>query len=124
MLVSLDIIECRKEWLQQGSAFGLAPNGRKALKELFHSSESLDALVDKGIYIKDYDSYLLVWYMIRDALLEVEKSELVTIHMGKTIESYDDTTNDSRIEVVIKDVDSSKTSILNGSLLIAADGGE
>lgn len=121
----LDIIECRKEWLQQGSAFGLAPNGRKALKELFYSSESLDALVDKGIYIKDYDSYLLVWFMIRDALLEeVEKSELITIHMGKTIESYDDTTTDSRIEVVVKDVDSSKTRILNGSLLIAADGGE
>jgi len=65
--------------------------------------------------------------MIRDALLEeVEKSELITIHMGKTIESYDDDTNESQIEVVIKDVDSSKskTSILNGSLLIAADGGE
>ena len=98
-----DIIECRKEWLQQGSAFGLASNGRKALKELFHSPESLDALVEKGIYNKDYDSYLLVWYMIRDALLEeAEKFELITIHMGKTIESYDDTTNDSRIEVVVK----------------------
>jgi len=95
------------------------------LKELFHSPESLDALVEKGIYMKDYDSYLLVWYMIRDALLEeVEKSSLITIHMGKTIESYDDNTNESRIEVVIKDVDSNKTSILNGSLLIAADGGE
>jgi len=52
ILYLLDIIECRKEWLQQGSAFGLASNGRKALKEIFHSLESLDSLVEKGIYMK------------------------------------------------------------------------
>jgi glycine/D-amino acid oxidase-like deaminating enzyme len=67
----VDLIEYRKEWLQQGSAFGLAANGRKALKELFHQSpSSLDALLGKGIYTEGLDSYLMLWYMIRDALLE------------------------------------------------------
>ena len=124
---SVDIIECRSTWLQQGSAFGLAANGRKALKELFHSPNSLDALTDKGIYINDHDSYLLVWYMIRDALLEeVQQSSLITVHMGKTIESYDDTSDDSKIEVVVKDVEkgNNKKYKLSGSLIIAADGGE
>ena len=124
---NVDIIECRKKWLQQGSAFGLAANGRKALKELFHSPNSLGALTDKGIYIKDYDSYLLVWYMIRDALLEeVQQSSLITVHMGKTIESYDDTSDQSKIEVVVKDVENgnNKKYKLSGSLLIAADGGK
>ena len=35
----IDIIECRTSWLQQGSAFGLAANGRRALNELFPSNE-------------------------------------------------------------------------------------
>lgn len=123
---SVDIIECRSAWLQQGSAFGLAANGRKALKELFCSPNALDALTGKGIYINDHDSYLLVWYMIRDALLEeVQQSSLITVHMGKTIESYDDTSDDSKIEVVVKDVEKGNNKYkLSGSLLIAADGGE
>ena len=122
----LDIIECRKEWLQQGSAFGLAANGRKALRELFPSPKSLDKLVEKGIYTKDHDSYLLAWYMVRDALLEeVKKFSSITIHMGKMIESYDDVSDESQIEVVVNDVDNpSKRAVLKGFLLIAADGGE
>mmetsp|Transcript_8802 Transcript_8802/g.19752 ORF Transcript_8802/g.19752 Transcript_8802/m.19752 type:complete len:404 (-) Transcript_8802:127-1338(-) len=120
----VDIIECRKEWLQQGSAFGLAANGRNALKELFPSPKSLDLLVEKGIYVKEHDSYLLVWYMVRDALLEeVKKCSSIDIHMGKTIERYDDTSDQSEIEVVVKDVENAnEKKKLTGSLLIAADG--
>jgi len=123
-LFDIDIIECRTEWLNQGSAFGLAANGRKALKELFASPESLERLVEKGIYIEDFDSYLLVWYMVRDALLEeVKKYPSISIHMGKTIESYDDTSDQSQIEVVVKEVENpDKKEKLKGSLLIAADG--
>lgn len=120
----VDIVECRKEWLQQGSAFGLAANGRKALKELFPSPKSLDLLTEKGIYMKEHDTYLLVWYMVRDALLEeVKKSSSIAIHMGKTIESYDDASDQSEIEVVVKDVENAnEKKKLTGSLLIAADG--
>ena len=120
----IDIIECRKEWLQQGSAFGLAANGRKALLQLFHNPSSLDTLIAKGIYIASHDSYLLVWYMIRDALLvEVEQCSLITVHMGKTVESYDDSSDASCIHVVMKDVENdTDRRILKGSLLIAADG--
>jgi len=90
---------------------------------LFHSPNALDALTDKGIYINDHDSYLLVWYMIRDALLEeVQKSSLITVHMGKTIESYDDKSDESKIEVLAKDIENGKNKYkLSGSLLIAAD---
>ena len=120
----VDIIECRKEWLQQGSAFGLAANGHKALLQLFHNPSSLDALIAQGIYIASHDSYLLVWYMIRDALLvEVEQCSLITVHMGKTVESYDDSSDASCIHVVMKDVENdTDRRILKGSLLIAADG--
>ena len=122
----VDIIECRKDWLHRGSAFGLAANGRKALKELFRSDESLDGLLDKGMYFKEHDSYLLMWFMVRDALLEESKKfSTITIHMGKTIESYDDASYDSCIEVVVKDTENTnKKTKLRGSLLIAADGGE
>jgi 2-polyprenyl-6-methoxyphenol hydroxylase-like FAD-dependent oxidoreductase len=119
----ISLVEVRKEWLQQGSAFGLAANGRKALTELFHDPASLDRLLEKGIYVKDYDSYLMIWYVLRDALLEeVRKCSLIDIHMGKTISSIDDMTDSSCIKVGIKDVASGKIEEMKARLLIAADG--
>mmetsp|Transcript_36200 Transcript_36200/g.76286 ORF Transcript_36200/g.76286 Transcript_36200/m.76286 type:complete len:407 (-) Transcript_36200:80-1300(-) len=123
-LFHVDIIECRSEWLSQGSAFGLAANGRKCLKELFHSSASLNRLLEMGIYSEDLDTHLLIWHMLRDSLLEeVKKSSSISIHMGKTIDSYDDTSDQSQIEVVIKNVNGADgREKLTGLLLIAADG--
>ena len=67
-----------------------------------------------------------LWYMVRDALLEeVRKYSSIAIHMGKTIKSYDDTTNQSQIEVVVTDVDGGGNEVaekLTGLLLVAADG--
>jgi 2-polyprenyl-6-methoxyphenol hydroxylase-like FAD-dependent oxidoreductase len=81
-------------------------------------------LVEKGIYSEQNDSFLMLWYMVRDALLEeIKKSSSITIHMGKTIESYDDTTDQSQIEVLVKDVGGgNEAEKLLGLLLVAADG--
>lgn len=61
--------------------------------------------------------------MIRDALLEeVNQSPLIRVHMGTTVESYDDTSNVSHIEVTIKDADESGRKYkLKANLLVAAE---
>jgi len=120
----VDIIESRATWLQKGSAFGLAANARKALKELFHDPGSMDKMISKGILVQGMDSYLMVWGNVRDGLLEeVAKCPNISIHMGKTISSFDDVSNKSKIEVVVKDVeDETKVEKLDAVLLIAADG--
>jgi 2-polyprenyl-6-methoxyphenol hydroxylase-like FAD-dependent oxidoreductase len=103
----ITIVECRKEWLQQGSAFGLAANGRKALLELFHSPSSMDRLLEKGIHIEQMDSHLMVWYMLRDSLLdEVKECPLIDVKMGTTVESIDDMSDASGVKVVVKNVES------------------
>ncbi|KAL3781902.1 hypothetical protein HJC23_004087 [Cyclotella cryptica] len=120
---TVSVIECRKEWLQQGSAFGLAANGRKALKALFHSPTSLEKLLENGIYIEAYDSYMMLWFMLRDALLEeVQMCSLIEIHTGKVVESIDDSTDTSHVNVTIRDIESGKSEKLNALLLVAADG--
>lgn len=119
----VSIIEKRTEWLQQGSAFGLAANGRKALAELFHNASSLARLLEKGMYVEAYDSYLLLWYVLRDALLEeVQKCTLIDVHMGKTITTIDDTSNMTRVKIGLEDVHSGKVEMIQGCLFVAADG--
>lgn len=120
---AVSLIEVRKEWLQQGSAFGLAVNGRKALSELFHDPSSLGRLMEKGIPIEGSGSCLMLWYALRDALLEeVNECSLIDVHMGKAVESIDDTSDASCVKVGVKDVESGKAEVMKGSLLIAADG--
>jgi 2-polyprenyl-6-methoxyphenol hydroxylase-like FAD-dependent oxidoreductase len=119
----ITIVECRKEWLQQGSAFGLAANGRKALLELFHSPSSMDRLLEKGIHIEQMDSHLMVWYMLRDSLLdEVKECPLIDVKMGTTVESIDDMSDASGVKVVVKNVESGDAEKMDASLLVAADG--
>lgn len=119
----ISIIEVRKLWLQQGSAFGLAANGRKALAELFHDPSSMGRLLEKGIYVQEYDSYLMIWYILRDALLEeVRKCTLIDVHMGKTVDSIDDTSDSSCVKVGVKDVETGTVEVMTGHLLVAADG--
>ncbi len=53
----------------------------------------------------------------------IKWSSLIRVHMGTTVESYDDTSNASHIEVTIKDTDKSGRKYkLNANLLVAADG--
>lgn len=120
----VDIIESRATWLQKGSAFGLAANARKALEELFHDPASLGKMISKGILVEGMDSYLMVWGIVRDGLLEeVEKCPNISIHMGTTISSFDDFSDQSKIEVVVKDVDDeTKVEKLDAVLMVAADG--
>jgi 2-polyprenyl-6-methoxyphenol hydroxylase-like FAD-dependent oxidoreductase len=44
----VELVECRKDWARQGSAFGLAPNGIQALQELCPKAK--DKLLMQGVY--------------------------------------------------------------------------
>jgi 2-polyprenyl-6-methoxyphenol hydroxylase-like FAD-dependent oxidoreductase len=57
----VELVERRIDWSRQGSAFGLAANGHKALKLLFGSPEALVRLLEKGIYFEAFDSHLFGW---------------------------------------------------------------
>ncbi len=102
----------------------MAVNARKALKELFHVPYALDKMISKGILVEGMDAYLMVWGIVRDGLLEeVEECPNISIHMGKTISTFDDVSDQSKIEVVVKDVgEDTKVETLDAVLLVAADG--
>jgi 2-polyprenyl-6-methoxyphenol hydroxylase-like FAD-dependent oxidoreductase len=74
----IEVVEKRSEYSLRGSAFGLAPNGLKALREL--CPEVADQLVEEGICISQGGGvedtaasgadgpYLIPWYRVREAL--------------------------------------------------------
>jgi 2-polyprenyl-6-methoxyphenol hydroxylase-like FAD-dependent oxidoreductase len=65
--VAVEVVEKREEYLVRGAAFGLAPNGLKAVREL--CPDVAGRLVEEGIHMASTTGgYLLPWYRVRDAL--------------------------------------------------------
>jgi len=67
----INLLERRNEFLAQGAAFGLAPNGRKALIELLGGTDLIDEMREAGVSfpVGSYTVILLPWWILRDALL-------------------------------------------------------
>jgi 2-polyprenyl-6-methoxyphenol hydroxylase-like FAD-dependent oxidoreductase len=118
----VELIDRRNDWVRQGSAFGLAASGRKALQEL--CPEVLEKLLPQGIYMDANNSHLFGWWMVRDALLEqVEANPHISLHMGWTLQSLDDTSDQTCVQVTFcKSKDESETCVWKGVLLVGADG--
>ena len=123
----VDLVERRENWERRGSAFGLAPNGIKALQEL--CPRVMDKLREQGITIGLTGGLFLGWWLVRDTLLqEVIANQHITLHMGCRLESFDDETDPSCIKVNIvrqngaDGEDEFAVITLEGRLLVGADG--
>jgi len=89
---SVALVERRADWERRGSAFGLAPNGIKALREVV-GPDVVQQLEERGIYMPASGGYFFGWWMVRDALLRRVRQlppGKVTVTMGYSLTSFDD----------------------------------
>jgi 2-polyprenyl-6-methoxyphenol hydroxylase-like FAD-dependent oxidoreductase len=130
-----EVVEKKPVYNLRGAAFGLAPNGLKALREL--CPEVAQTLVDEGVYMPHTGGYLLPWFRVREALLNYAQSlsgkgfgsALIRFRMGWTLDRIEqveghcgeaeDSTGDGPDAVRAYFANGEA---LTGSLLIGADG--
>jgi 2-polyprenyl-6-methoxyphenol hydroxylase-like FAD-dependent oxidoreductase len=117
----IEIVERRKDLSSQGAAFGLAPNGIKALNEMFGNSGLVDDIKEAGVIFENgaYNVVLLPWWAIRDALLKrVQESKHINLHTNCEFESVIDEPEDAFATVTC-----SNTPLrIKGALVVGADG--
>jgi 2-polyprenyl-6-methoxyphenol hydroxylase-like FAD-dependent oxidoreductase len=122
----VDLVERQNKSERRGSAFGLAPNGIKALEEI--CPQVMELLNEKGIKIELSGGYLFGWWMVRDALLEKveEKNDFITLHRGYTLQSFDDESDytcvQAKFQPTFKGSTDHESLDLRGQLLIGTDG--
>ena len=112
----VQIVEKRKDaFLRNGSAYGLAPNGQRAMKEI--CPEVLEYVKQNGRLLPT-GGILMPWFEMRNALLrECEmRTDSITIRKGLEIESIEET--DASVVVTFSNSDLS----LEGVMLVGADG--
>jgi len=117
----INLLERRNEFLAQGAAFGLAPNGRKALIELLGGTDLIDEMREAGVSfpVGSYTVILLPWWILRDALLRrARESELIDIHLGCEVISVVDDPQKPYVSVSC----SGSPKVFQGSILVGADG--
>ena len=114
----IELIEKRQDFRHQGATFALAPNGIKALEELFPGIVK-DYLSKSGI-LMETGGYMLGWWDVRDELLRrVYKDNNITLRMGYQIEKIDDNPEEPEVKICFQNYNNL---IISGKLLIAADG--
>jgi 2-polyprenyl-6-methoxyphenol hydroxylase-like FAD-dependent oxidoreductase len=105
-----------------GSAFCLQPNGLKALREIHDCPWTF---LDKGITMPS-GGKLLVWWVVRDALLEQvrKQPDKITVHTGWSFSSLEQDDSSVTVKCVKTkcDGDETETMQLRGALMVAADG--
>lgn len=123
------IIEKQPDFLSRlGATLGVAPNGIKALRELFshdndndhgiedHSSP-LNQLLQQG-KLMGTGGRALTWYKVRDLLLSsVQDSNKITMHSGCVLEDISE-----QPRVLAKCSKNGETFHIEGDFLIGADG--
>jgi salicylate hydroxylase len=122
---TVELVEQRVKLERRGSAFGMAPNGIRALDELCPAV--MTNLRQQGIYLPQTGGYLFGWWMVRDALLEqVRQRKSIQLSLGWTLASFDDKSDPSLVKVYFskegKNKSNNDTLVLEGSLLVGADG--
>jgi 2-polyprenyl-6-methoxyphenol hydroxylase-like FAD-dependent oxidoreductase len=134
--ITIEVVEKRSSYSVRGAAFGLAPNGMKALQEL--CPDVARQLQDEGIRMPQTGGHLLPWYRVRDALLkhtqqqqQQQNAATIRFRMGWNLESieqigYEDDgkRGDTGATGTSRGVRAVFTNgqVLEGSILVAADG--
>jgi 2-polyprenyl-6-methoxyphenol hydroxylase-like FAD-dependent oxidoreductase len=103
-----------------GSAFCLQPNGLKALQQIHDCPWTF---LNKGITMPS-GGKLLVWWVVRDALLEQvrKQPDKITVHTGWSFSSLEQDDSSVTVKCVKTKRDGDETMQLRGVLLVAADG--
>jgi 2-polyprenyl-6-methoxyphenol hydroxylase-like FAD-dependent oxidoreductase len=117
------VVEKRKKFIRQGSAFGLAPNGIKALEEL-----GLEGIVDEmrqvGLEHQGVQypvkPIIMLWWILRDALLTriLTDDSAITLYQGLELNDIRDDQNVSAAQVSFSNSDL----VLEGEMIVGADG--
>jgi 2-polyprenyl-6-methoxyphenol hydroxylase-like FAD-dependent oxidoreductase len=129
---TIEVVEKRPVYNVRGAAFGLAPNGLKALREL--CPDVAQALVDEGILMPT-GGYLLPWFRVRDALLKYAQvlpgtgSAQIRFRMGWTLDRIEQAEEDPGTAPAGESSERpavraffTNGEVLEGSILIGADG--
>lgn len=119
----VSVVEKRETFTRQGSAFGLAPNGIKALEEL-GLEDVVDEMRQIGLEIQEVQypvkPILVLWWMLRDALLTrilVDKSA-ITLYHGLELSDIRDEQDAPAAQLSFRNSDI----VLEGELIVGADG--
>ena len=87
---SVEVVEKAFDFSRTGATFGLAPNGRKALEELYPGiAEELEGI---GINMPSTGGTMLGWWNVRDSLLDRVRREhiKINIHLGWMVQEIVD----------------------------------
>jgi salicylate hydroxylase len=133
----IEVVEKRPVYDVRGAAFGLAPNGLKALREL--CPDVAQVLVDEGIYMPVTGGHMLPWFRVREALLNYAQSfsgsggsgAQIRFRMGWTLDRIEEQEAEEDPGAAPAGLSSERPAVrafftngevLEGSILIAADG--
>lgn len=121
------VVEKRQHFIRQGSAFGLAPNGIKALRELGLES-IVEEMRETGIEYCGVEypvkPIMMLWWVLRDALLarvlaEVDKEEsTMSLCQGVELSEIRDDPSARTVKLLFGNSDL----VLEGELVVGADG--